>query len=133
MTNSLRRRVIAAAHNFAAAWHRDESIVNPRVFKSEEAEKRLEEQLDLYTAKVIEETVKWQPIETAPQDGTPILLYYPERNCCIRGAWIEMTDGDWETGYKRWMEWQVDDELYIGDEGYEPTHWMPLPPSPQGE
>lgn len=90
-------------------------------------------ELDLYTAKVIEEAMKWQPIDTAPKDGKHILLYYPERNCCIRGAWLEATDGDWETGYKKWMEWQVDDELYIGDEGYVPTHWMPLPTPPQGE
>ena len=65
MTDNLKRRVMAAARNFAAAWHRDESMENPRVFKSPEAERILEEQLDLYTAKVIEEAMKQKDAEIA--------------------------------------------------------------------
>ena len=80
--------------------------------------------------------MEWQPIETAPKDGTPIL--------CVRGhcqpvvAWFEtfpepLLDGD-QTKW-RWREagdfvsdnsWREDWHGTL----YEPTHWMPLPAPP---
>jgi hypothetical protein len=83
----------------------------------------------------------WRPIETAPLDGTPLLLFCPGMNSWNRlsgmpdiivGLW---TSGPFETG------WYGD----IGDvdQGYEstgayfertqlsPTHWMPLPDDPE--
>lgn len=69
---------------------------------------------------------KWQPIETAPKDGTPMLLivagYEPAVGRFLpgRNAWsyldqeeIEVFEGAGVT----FGEWQ-------------PTHWMPLPPPP---
>lgn len=63
----------------------------------------------------------WQPIETAPKDGTPVLVHAP--GGCTQWKlhttlWICRWDG-------RWVE--------AGGEEYttcEPTHWMPLPPPP---
>ena len=57
----------------------------------------------------------WQPIETAPKDGTRILL------------WIEPT--------KIWMPYSWNGTRWMGDD-YPlnmawATHWMPLPPPPQ--
>ncbi len=53
----------------------------------------------------------WQPIETAPTDGTPVLTF--QRGYAIVVQWYERgewTDGDkWSTTY---------------------THWMPLPAPP---
>jgi hypothetical protein len=68
----------------------------------------------------------WQPIETAPKDGTAILLWAPYY------AW-SVWQGCWSgTG------WIVPNPV-IGDDlsvaghlplgGY-PTHWQPLPPPP---
>ncbi len=68
---------------------------------------------------------EWQPIETAPKDGTAILLFggdppamweLPEP----RGYSI----AHWSKG--RWIE--ATGELYSAHES--PTHWMPLPAAP---
>jgi hypothetical protein len=65
----------------------------------------------------------WRPIETAPKDGEPILLYKPN----------ERRSGDYITaGY--WGEWVTSDiEQWIAVAGHplrEPTHWQPLPAPP---
>lgn len=54
----------------------------------------------------------WQPIETAPKDGTRLLLATPTG---------KLADGVWSTRYKVWS-WP-----YVM---VEPTHWMPAPPIP---
>ena len=62
---------------------------------------------------------QWQPISTAPKDGTDILL----RGGKNSGRWIR-------TAYwaKRTEHWCVD---MVGGQSFtEPTHWMPLPPAP---
>ena len=58
----------------------------------------------------------WQPIETAPKDGTQVLLYWP--------IWSDTP------GIGCWLknEWVVEGALY-SVEG--PTHWMPLPKAPE--
>lgn len=75
----------------------------------------------------------WQPIATAPKDGTHILLFAAK-------AWYPMVERNAEdspiwTGYfSRWVggegEWTVSGMEF--HEGYgPPTHWMPLPEPPQ--
>lgn len=64
----------------------------------------------------------WQPIETAPRDGTVILLCRVHPNPDVRiavsdGQWLETSNGHWD-----WV-WP-----YIRKE---PTHWMPLPAAPK--
>ena len=68
----------------------------------------------------------WQPIETAPIDGTDILV-------CVT---YNLSDDEWET--KIWVDWQVPSERWPGywariDIPFSPTHWMPLPPPPVRE
>lgn len=71
----------------------------------------------------------WQPIETAPRDGTVVLLFMPDAR-----------DPGIDVGF--WSEWTIEK---IGEEGAEwadpwshlaidtePTHWLPIPkPPPQ--
>jgi len=57
----------------------------------------------------------WQPIETAPKDGTRLLLATPTG---------KVADGMWSTRYEVWS-WP-----YVMAE---PTHWMPAPPIPTNE
>lgn len=53
----------------------------------------------------------WQPIETAPKDGTEILLSSPKGGAIANGAWIGL---GWAWPYIR----------------REPTHWQLLPAPP---
>ena len=63
--------------------------------------------------------MRWQPIETAPKDGTEVLMF------C---APDEMVTALWS--YSHWSLVQcgsyADDSYLFSD----PTHWMPLPAPP---
>ena len=52
---------------------------------------------------------QWQPIETAPRDGSDILAYSSQSQEIIR--WSDLSES-WSLSYTF-------------------THWMPLPPPPQ--
>ena len=66
---------------------------------------------------------EWQPIESAPKDGTIILatwvsslkFYSSKLSNCVLVSW-------WEDG----NQW-VDGEMF----DYDVTHWMPLPDPPK--
>lgn len=63
--------------------------------------------------------MKWQPIETAPKDGSSFLAYDKEGNfICIL----------------RWNKWDSDQGRLVvswdGTENRDCTHWMPLPKQP---
>lgn len=88
----------------------------------------------------------WQPIETAPKDGTKILGYgrgteramwpvdekMPFMQCVIWWTWhdseelVDAGDGLFRKRPVRVLEmWQP-----IGTHFFKPTHWMPLPSPP---
>jgi hypothetical protein len=67
---------------------------------------------DEYIRGLNESMSDWQPIETAPKDGTRLLLATPTG---------KVADGMWSTRYEVWS-WP-----YVMAE---PTHWMPAPPIP---
>ena len=54
----------------------------------------------------------WRPIDTAPKDGTTVLVANDKY----------VAEGSFFTGYWSWG-------MPIADE-IQPTHWMPLPPPP---
>ena len=60
--------------------------------------------------------MEWQPIETAPMDGTDILLGFArhDRPPVVAG-WFDC-----------WAEYDCQN-IVKGT----PTHWMPLPPAPE--
>ena len=81
--------------------------------------------------------MNWQPIETAPRDGTAILLYEP-----FDPRWSRMKPGNRPMdvlciGLGRWHSPDYEPDHW-GD-GFEPweklmespTHWMPLPEFPE--
>lgn len=59
--------------------------------------------------------MEWQPIETAPKDGTRILTY--------RQGYVENMAVAWS--YE--LGWHP----VFGDIWPNPTHWMPLPSPPK--
>lgn len=75
---------------------------------------------------------KWQPIETAPKDGTKIVIWSSRYDFCPIAAWHVAPDcsgwlfDDWaspcpscDDGFIGWNE-DIED-------GFMPTHWIPLP------
>lgn len=68
---------------------------------------------------------KWQPIETAPRDGTEVVVYCPgQRHPVFTASYIYGWSCSVEGRYS-----PMDD--FFGDEDKKPTHWMPLPEPPQ--
>lgn len=80
---------------------------------------------------------EWQPIETAPRDGTVIDLWiecrlqvvnsYRAPNC----TWVDIDDR--RLVYSGWVitnnQWFPDH--FLSTELLVPTHWMPLPEPPK--
>lgn len=70
-------------------------------------------------------TTEWQPIKTAPKDGTKFLAYCEggyittlnQPPSCALGFWLQI-DSEWRGAAKSSAVW---------------THWMPMPPSPELE
>lgn len=84
---------------------------------------------------------EWPPIETAPQDGTPVLVFFADRVWTDQAGeaasfgpvrdYVERVEvaffegGDWcqaGTGHDYFEGFRYEDEL--------PTHWCALPPPP---
>ena len=68
----------------------------------------------------------WRPIETAPKDGTWILVVIPGYVPCV---------AQWNIHQERWLEFSVEDwsdetwkEMTEG--AFHPRLWMPLPEQP---
>lgn len=66
--------------------------------------------------------MNWQPIETAPKDGTWIDLWIPSRGRAP-DCWWHVNDEDRGCWVQRYAE-TVDNSFEI--EG-EPTHWIKIP------
>lgn len=62
----------------------------------------------------------WQPIETAPKDGTPILVAHTSH--CVEEAY-------YHSGDKSWQSANTDPSDYVSGTIY-PHHWMPMPAPP---
>lgn len=74
----------------------------------------------------------WQPIETAPKDGTRVLLYRESRF-----EWTRIIVGQWDTerfANKPRPYWTHDLERLTGKteaRATTVTHWQPLPEPPK--
>lgn len=66
----------------------------------------------------------WRDIDTAPKDGTEILLY---GRCHPRGSTSRYAC-DANVGWRSEGAWRT----RVGGEVCDATHWMPLPAPPKG-
>lgn len=66
----------------------------------------------------------WQPIETAPKDETPVLLWCPQ-SWDTRGVRV----GFWSEQYEDWFDSDAASISIFAIYSII-THWMPLPPPP---
>lgn len=72
---------------------------------------------------------EWQPIETAPKDGTDIDVIGKDHN----GQWKRWCDAYWFRDYEDHGEWRGpwSDGFESPIPGrFKPTHWMPVPEVP---
>lgn len=83
----------------------------------------------------MEKLVGWQPIETAPKDGTVIfgarVEAYPDDTAYPEGATMM-----WEGGEGRVLKgcWAYTGlRVRVVKDEYQPTHWLPLPSFPERE
>lgn len=67
--------------------------------------------------------MEWQPIETAPKDGTPVLVFVPRDRFVAVMQYKPRHNGDKIGG-----DWAED----LGEQfwRFTPSHWMPLPEPP---
>ena len=71
----------------------------------------------------------WQPIETAPKDGSEVMLYDPRFRRFKIGRWRE-DDYCPEHG-ELWLDDSHDDfSTGFASCPIQPTHWQPLPEAP---
>lgn len=80
---------------------------------------------------------QWQPIETAPKDGTDVLLFAPGRLTC--GHWTTEAERRSFTGFCggecRCPEYEYIEPYWLSWDGgftteHPPTHWQPMPTAP---
>lgn len=81
--------------------------------------------------RVAEEKVTgWRSMESAPKDGTQILLWDERRKLAISGFYHRDPGQNNPNGYEPpWEAWLSDDDLVMWDDDQaDITKWMPIPP-----
>ena len=84
--------------------------------------------------------MKWQPIETAPMDGTPVLVFGDDLNYPCEAYWeprsctMNILVGWYshESMRQGWLCHDGSPDAYgsMDPTQINPTHWMPLPEPP---
>ncbi len=82
----------------------------------------LSTQMEAYAAARVREALEWRPIETAPRDGTRVILVWGGES--INGFFLNNSQS-----LRPWAGWRT--ESMVPAPIGQPTHWMPLPPPPQ--
>ncbi|MCA0276314.1 MAG: hypothetical protein LCH86_09935 [Proteobacteria bacterium] len=92
----------------------------------------IENALDAKDKQIAElEAGGWQPIETAPKDGTVVILYCPQGDG-NPGSTYRVTVGNWwssqddQEPWEGWVSWDGG----FSEDTMMPTLWQPLPAPP---
>jgi len=75
---------------------------------------------------------QWSPIETAPKDGTWIMLRFRPESFPghLKPAPYAASIGAWSERRERWIKEESATYAFVSGDG-KPTHWMPLPQNPR--
>ncbi len=76
---------------------------------------------------------EWMDIATAPKDGTPILVFYPNLNRAHLAKFVDVEYGEYGYCGERRRYWFVIEEGWVDRHWSNwptPSHWMPLPEPP---
>ncbi len=74
---------------------------------------------------------EWQPIDTAPKDGTEVLLFIPNWNNDVKiGNWCDTVELDYGKVRRDRKYWYAGHSYGMAPDP-KPTHWMPIPKSPK--
>lgn len=78
----------------------------------------------------------WQPIDTAPRDGTRILLWWPSYAYSPGEPGEPYLDiGHWKENGRIGRGYFSDnyefDDYALAETEHAPTHWMPIPGAPE--
>ncbi len=80
---------------------------------------------------------KWFPIESAPKDGSSVLVMYLHiETQCVFNAFYASEDQGWDEEQVGWWSYEHSEVSRIKlVDWMTPTHWMPLPaaPNPEGQ
>lgn len=91
-----------------------------------EVDRRIGERIhDMVHGMFYEPPALWQPIETAPKDGTWMIIFVADSPLYANpfmARWDKRPGGGWWAGFDGYGE----DDLVRA-----PTHWMPLPEPPK--
>ena len=83
---------------------------------------------ELAASREREARLRWQPIETAPRDGSYVLVSNGH------GVWVARFKDVYQSGWKPPTPWQSmmlnHDHIPSAKRSGSPTHWMPLPAAP---
>lgn len=75
---------------------------------------------------------QWQGIETAPKDGTRVLIF-SEGHVCIAYWSEDAYFGETEYARPGWQIFNCEMDHWYSVATETPTHWQPLPEPPKGE
>lgn len=77
--------------------------------------------------------MEWRPIETAPKDGTDVLVMYMHiQTQCVFNAFYACEEDGWDASEAGWWSYEHSEVGRIKLEDWmTPTHWMPLPEPPK--
>lgn len=123
------REALAFVRHRDSQWH-DDAVVTPAIA----------------TLNAVIAEMGWQPIETAPKDGTDVLIWKDMGDTpVVHIAWYRSKE-EWEDSGKycgfcetieEWEGWWSYTENSVSqsklDGHHAPTHWMPLPAAPGSE
>lgn len=74
---------------------------------------------------------EWQPIETAPKDGSEILLGRSSNTKVYTAHWELEPSWAWKSAEPCWAVYMASDDYYSTYLHADwPSHWMPLPEPP---